>query len=300
MLSPILSWINITFNTSSPVEVIIFYATAVSLLFFCKCIHNIFRKPDPQSWGQGHWDLKSSKICRRKIKSINLKILHHFILESSHSQDFQNNLTFDLEVEVDIWTHSKFSVDTPMLFIGSLLNYRILRLGCPHCPLGQQGNVNTPSAFCSWGVKTKCTFSLIFLHNLPFLCVTNTIHSLHSLAIHGNLSISVVGLSNKGVNRKVAFLFLISGSLARSIVLSIHSITNSLQERQGGRAGKKTSPCHILHWSLWQGFNYCQRTGYALLSTNMDRQLVKINNQWPSNAVAWLLHATALLSDIYW
>lgn len=56
---------NITFNTSSPVEVIILYATAVSLLFICKCIHNIFRKPDPQSWGQGHWDLKSSKICGR-------------------------------------------------------------------------------------------------------------------------------------------------------------------------------------------------------------------------------------------
>lgn len=49
LLSPILSWINFTFNTSSPVEVIIFYATAASLLFICKCIHNIFRKPDPQS-----------------------------------------------------------------------------------------------------------------------------------------------------------------------------------------------------------------------------------------------------------
>lgn len=137
-----------------------------------------------------------------------MKILHHFILESSHSQDFQNNLTFDLEVEVDIWTHPKFSVDTPMLSIGSLLNYRILRLGCPHCPLGQQGNVNTPISLLQLrGKNKKYIFPYFFLHNLPFLCVTNTIHSLHCLAIHGNSSISVVGLSNKGVNRKATFLF---------------------------------------------------------------------------------------------
>lgn len=104
------------------------------------------------------WSRPRSVVDKSKVF-----IWKSYITSFSSHRIHKQKSTSDLEVEVDIWTHPKFSVGTPMLSIGSILNYRILRLGCQHCPLGQQGNVNTPSAFCSLGVKTKNKFSLIFL-----------------------------------------------------------------------------------------------------------------------------------------